>query len=68
MPHLDDAGFPCLALISNRVAEDQNNAIEMGGRDASEKFALEIGGKMLEIVVLRGPDNELVELIEFQRS
>ena len=66
--YLDDAGFPCLAVITNRMTEDQDSAMEMGGRDASEKFALEVGGKVLGIVVLRGPDNELVELIEFQRS
>lgn len=65
---MDDAGFPCLAIITNRIDEDRDRAMEMGGQDASEKFALEIGGKMLEIIVMRGPYNELVELIEFQRN
>ena len=68
LSYLDDSGFPCLAVITNRLTEDQDTAMEMGGRDASEEFALEVGGKPLEIVVLRGPDNELVELIEFQHS
>ena len=67
-PCLDDAGFTCLAVITNRMTEDQDIVMEMGGRDASEKFSLEVGGNLLRIVVLRGPDNELIELIKLQRS
>lgn len=66
-PYLDDAGFPCLAVITNRIADDQDVLLKMGGGDASKRFAIEVGGKMLGIVVLRGPDNELIELIEVQR-
>lgn len=68
LAYLDDAGFPCLAVITNRMTEDQDTAMEMGGRDAGEEFALEVGGRVLGISVLHGPDNELIELIEFRHS
>ncbi|MBI4308463.1 MAG: VOC family protein [Chloroflexi bacterium] len=65
LPHLDDPGFPCLAVISNRLARDMETALRAGAREASEEFPLEVGGKTLKIVLVRGPDGELVEMLGF---
>jgi len=65
-PHyLDDSGFPCLALISSRLNKDRELALEMGSRGASSEFCLVVADNPLQIALLRGPDNELVELIGF---
>jgi hypothetical protein len=68
VPHLDDSGFPCLAVITNRITDDQETLLEMGGHDTSDTFTLEVDGKTLGVFILRGPGNELVELVEFQRK
>ena len=65
---LDDPGFPCLALISSSLARDQDTAGEMGARESSEEFFLEVGEKVLKILMLRGPDQELLELIEIPKT
>jgi hypothetical protein len=64
-PYLDEPGFPCLALISNSLSKDKEKARSTGARKVSDEFKLEVGGKLLTIVLLRGPDNEIVELIDF---
>jgi hypothetical protein len=61
---LDDAGWTCLSVITSRAAESlarvQSTASELG-----ELFELHVGGNRLRIAFVRGPDAELVELIEF---
>jgi len=64
---LDEPGFTCIALITTCLAEDHRLARAAGGRDGSLPFNIEVFGKPLTIVILRGPDNELIELIQFQR-
>jgi catechol 2,3-dioxygenase-like lactoylglutathione lyase family enzyme len=64
MPYLDDPGFPCLALISNRLTMDKESLLKVGAHDISEEFPLVVGQKCLKIVIMRGPDNELIELIQ----
>jgi len=64
IPYLDTQGFPCLALISTRLTEDKEAAQEMGACEVGEEFNLEVAENLLKIVILRGPDNELFELIE----
>lgn len=68
LPLIDDAGFPCLALISSRLGRDKEVALGQGAREASDEFNLEVGGRVLNILIMRGPDNELVELIEFSKT
>ena len=62
--YLDDSGFPCLAVISNRVTADKETAREMGAREVSDEFQLEVSNNLLKVVMLRGPGDELVEMIE----
>lgn len=66
--HVDASGFPCLALISNHIDKDTQTVAELVGQPALAKFNLEVGGKLLRIVLVHGFDGELIELIEFQRG
>lgn len=67
-PLIDDAGFPCLALISRRLASDKEQALKLGAREVCDQFNLEVGSRVLNILILRGPDDELVEFIEISKS
>lgn len=62
-PRLDRAGFPCLALFSNRLAQDSRRARDCGGRLRGEAFFIEVNQRRLEIQFLEGPGGELVELV-----
>ena len=64
-PYIDDPGFPCLALITNKLAKDTTKLREMGGREVSDVFHMVMNEKQLNILVLRAPGGELIELIEF---
>lgn len=68
LPLIDDAGFPCLALISRRLASDKEAVLDLGAREVCDEFNLEVGGRVLNILIMRGPDNELIEFIEFSNS
>jgi hypothetical protein len=66
--YLDSAGFSCLALLSSSVIVDRDRAVEMGGLEPTEKFVLKVGGKCLDIVLLRGPDKEIIEMIGLSKG
>ncbi len=66
-PFLDDSGFPCLALITNNIANDTAKALQAGGHSSAGEFISSVNGKILQIQLVRGPDQELIELIQFQR-
>jgi hypothetical protein len=68
LPLLDDAGFSCLALLTNRIEADMAEAEQAGATDITELFEMTTGGKLLRIGLLRGTDGELVELIEMKRN
>jgi hypothetical protein len=68
VPYLDDAGFPCLALMTNNLAQDCEKAVHAGGQQVCDNFTLTVAEKTLSIGILRGPDGELVELIEFVKQ
>ncbi|WP_456324639.1 VOC family protein [Desulfonauticus submarinus] len=65
--YLDDPGFPCLALITNHIMRDREEALRFGAYNVSDSFELRIGENLLNIVLLRGPSNELVELIQLKQ-
>jgi hypothetical protein len=67
-PRLDDPGCPCLALLTTNVEQDLERACASGGHSASPVFNLVVGNRALRIALLRGPVDEIVELIEVQRS
>lgn len=63
---LDAAGFPCLGLLSTNVPRDSDRMRQAGAREGSGEFHVEINGKTLRIAVVRGPDGELLELIQYR--
>ncbi|MEI7752744.1 MAG: hypothetical protein WCJ71_11740, partial [Candidatus Omnitrophota bacterium] len=65
---LDAPGFRCLALITTDLVADLKKLAGVGGVEISEPFGLLMNQKMLRIALLRGPSDEIVELIEFKTS
>lgn len=66
-PFLDDSGFSCLALITNNLKQDAAKMLQMGGHSSTSEFIASVNAKILKIELVRGPDQELIELIEIQR-
>jgi len=64
VPHLDDAGFPCLALLTNRLQADKESVRVAGAGSIGNDFPMEVNGKSLAVCMLRGPCSELIELIQ----
>jgi hypothetical protein len=67
-PMLDDSGFPCLALLTTNLEQDVKRACEHGGHSPTAPFVLTVNHRPLKVGLLRGPSDELIELIEIQRS
>ncbi|MCC2667806.1 MAG: hypothetical protein K0Q72_277 [Armatimonadetes bacterium] len=67
-PSLDAPGFPCLALLSTDAHRDEAKLLAAGGTESTGVFEVIIDGKGLQVVVLRGPDGELVELLQVNRG
>ena len=62
---LDSQGFPCLALLSTQINEDLLQLTQNGINEFLGPFEIRIDGKDLQLAMLRGPDKEIVELIQF---
>jgi hypothetical protein len=67
-PSFDDDGFTCLALLTNRLEADCEASLASGAIPVTGVFNIEVEGKSLDIAILRGPNKELIELIQFQRN
>jgi catechol 2,3-dioxygenase-like lactoylglutathione lyase family enzyme len=65
--HLDKAGFNCLAFLSNDLLKDRLRLMGLGALEAGEPSDHVVDGKPLKISFIKGPDGELVELIEMER-
>jgi catechol 2,3-dioxygenase-like lactoylglutathione lyase family enzyme len=65
---LDDAGFTCIGLIVHRLVDELAAAVRGGAVVATGEFSLSLGDRYLNIALLRGPDGELLELIEVHTS
>ena len=65
---LDAPGFRCLALITTDLLGDLKKLTDVGGTDVTEPFVIPMNHKMLQVALLRGPGNEIIELIEFNTS
>lgn len=60
---LDDPGFACPALLTNRIEEDLARAAALATA-SSGVFELALHGRALRVALLRGPDGALVELVQ----
>ncbi|MDP7191472.1 MAG: hypothetical protein QF553_06375 [Alphaproteobacteria bacterium] len=65
---LDQAGFPCLGLLSSNVEEDANRAHNAGGHDFTQLFTMRINQKAMKLIMFRTPEGKLVELIELDKQ
>jgi len=57
---LDDQGATCLALITTDITSE----LARVGRADIHSFELDVAGKRLAVAILRGPNDELIELIQ----
>lgn len=66
--YLDAGGFPCLALLVTQLSNDRQRMLHAGGQDPSADFFLSVNGRSLVIALLRGPDMEIIELIQLSQE
>ena len=64
MSYLDDRGFTSFCFISTNISRDRDNLNAYPGVTMSDIFKLNPGRNLLDVCVGRGPNNELVELIQ----
>jgi hypothetical protein len=60
----DSIGVPTIALLSNRIVEDRDEAISAGAREAGDVFEIMISNRLLKACFLRGPSGEIIEMIQ----
>jgi hypothetical protein len=65
---LDDAGYPCLALLSTDLASDVARLKANGAQNETADFELVVNGKTFLFSILVGPDGEIVELMQMRRN
>jgi catechol 2,3-dioxygenase-like lactoylglutathione lyase family enzyme len=65
---LDAAGFPCLAVLTSNISRDADRLLEAGAHEPTGTFSVVVGGKPLQVALFRGPDDELIELVEIQKG
>ena len=61
---LDNSGFNCLALLSTSLRQDRKKIYSAGATDSTGEFDLTINRKHLKVEIFRGPEGELIELLE----
>jgi catechol 2,3-dioxygenase-like lactoylglutathione lyase family enzyme len=62
---LDDNGFPCIAFISTDLNDDRKRLTRYGASATGDDFSQVVGGRTLRLCIVRGPDTEPLELIQF---
>jgi hypothetical protein len=63
---LDSRGFSCLAFLSSNLERDLEKLTSLGATENTGIFFIDVNGRTLKVVVLRGPNKELIELIELK--
>ena len=61
---LDDEGWNCVSLLVNDLESSAEHLCSHGGQHASEVMHLTLAGKEMQMLFLRGPDGEIIELLE----
>lgn len=65
---LDIEGFSCLAFYTSDPEGDCQRLLGLGGHDRTDGFGIEVGGRSLEIVMLRSPNGNIIELLKVIRK
>ena len=63
--YLDDTGCTCLSFLVRDIGEALEKCREFGAVEIGVTFPLEIGGKSVDVAFVRGPQSEIIELLQF---
>jgi hypothetical protein len=66
-PVMDVAGFPCLSMLCTKIEQVSSKILECNLKSNSGIFEINVNNKMLKVALFQGPNDEIVELIEFKR-
>jgi len=64
--HLDDIGWPCLSIIVTNIDVVLQHLKRFGIGEDARPYATKVGGKSIDLCFMRGPDSELIELIQLK--
>ncbi|MGE5373199.1 MAG: VOC family protein [Solirubrobacterales bacterium] len=62
--YIDDRGWTCFSLLVTRIDRMLDRLSAAGAAEIGEPFILQRDGKPVRLCFLRGPDREIVELVE----
>lgn len=65
-PFLDDVGLTCVSFITTNIELCLSQMKKSSARHIGDVFDMSIGGKNLKLVFIRGPNSEIIELMEFR--
>jgi len=65
---LDDRGFPCLAFLCTSLERDGETLVAAGALETSGRFDVTVNGRALAVAFFRGPEGELLELVDVRRD
>lgn len=63
--YLDDAGCNCLSFLTRGHENWRAQRMQHGASEHGESFVIAVGGRQVQVAFLRGPDGELVELLNY---
>lgn len=66
-PLMDVEGFPCLSMLCTEIERVGSKVLECNSKSSSGEFEINVNNKMVKVALFQGPDDEIVELIEFKR-
>ena len=66
-PIMDVAGFPCLSMLCTKIEQVSSKILECNSKSTSGVFEINVNNKILKVALFQGPNDEIVELIEFKR-
>jgi len=66
-PFMDVEGFPCLSMLCTSIERASSKLSESNIKSTSGVFEINVNDKLLKVALFQGPNDEIVELIEFKR-
>lgn len=66
--YLDDLGWTCISIIVSDIDSCLTHLEKLGAKDIGLPYVVKIANNYLKLAFLRGPEAELIELIEFQNK
>jgi len=66
-PLMDVEGFPCLSMLCTKIERASSKISKSNSKSTSGIFDINVNNKTLKVALFQGPDDEIVELIDFKR-